>query len=148
VRLVHYPTEGGASETGTSDNADTETGTPDGVETHTTGEQDGQRAVLATTVDIADSLLSQTRGLMFRRSIPDNYALAFRFDSAKARDVHMVFVFVPIDAAWVVDGVVQRVERLRPWRSFAREKCDLLVELPAGAADGVEPGDRLVLEKS
>ena len=136
MRLVHYPAAGG-----------TTTGTASDVDPETVREGDSQQSVLATTVDLADSLLSQIRGLMFRGSIPDDYALAFRFGTAKTRDVHMLFVFVPIDAVWVVDGGVQRVERLRPWRGFAREECDLLVELPAGAADGVEPGDRLVLEE-
>ncbi|WP_049928327.1 DUF192 domain-containing protein [Halopiger goleimassiliensis] len=105
-----------------------------------------ERRTLATNVDLADSVLSQARGLMFRRSIPDDYALAFRFGAAKSRDVHMVFVPFPIDAVWVVDDVVTRVERLRPWRGFAREEADLLVELPAGTADEVEAGDGLVLE--
>ncbi|WP_265112179.1 DUF192 domain-containing protein [Halosolutus halophilus] len=103
-------------------------------------------AVLATTVDLADSLWSQTRGLMFRRSLPDEYALVFEFGTARTRDVHMLFVGIPIDAVWIVDDEVQRVERLRPWRGFAREAADRIVELPAGAAADVEPGDRLVLE--
>ncbi|QLG48150.1 DUF192 domain-containing protein [Natrinema halophilum] len=107
---------------------------------------DGGATVLAREVDVADSIVSQARGLMFRRSVPDDYALAFTFGSAKPRDLHMLFVFFPIDAVWVVDGVVQRIERLHPWRSFARERADLIVELPAGAADVVDPGDRLVLE--
>jgi len=102
---------------------------------------------LATNVELADSLVSQARGLMFRRSIPDDYALAFRFDSTTVRDLHMLFVFFPIDAVWVVDGVVERVERLHPWRSFARARADLIVELSAGAAADVEPGDRLTLEE-
>ncbi|MDS0477712.1 DUF192 domain-containing protein [Natrinema sp. 1APR25-10V2] len=101
---------------------------------------------LATNVELADSLVSQARGLMFRRSIPDDYALAFRFDSTTVRDLHMLFVFFPIDAVWAVDGVVERVERLYPWRSFARARADLIVELPAGAAAEVEAGDRLTLE--
>jgi uncharacterized protein len=83
---------------------------------------------------------------MGQRSLPEGYALAFRFSRAKTRDVHMLFVFVLLDVVWVVDGVVERVERLRPWIGFARERADLLVELPAGAAAGVEFGDRLVLE--
>ncbi|RQG91610.1 DUF192 domain-containing protein [Natrarchaeobius halalkaliphilus] len=107
---------------------------------------DGEEAVLASRVDLADSVLSQTRGLMFRRSLPDEYALAFRFDAPSTRDVHMLFVFVPLDVVWVDDGTVRRVERLRPWRGFARERADLIVELPAGAAEEVDPGDRLVLE--
>ncbi|WP_407067121.1 DUF192 domain-containing protein [Haloterrigena salinisoli] len=123
MQLVHEPVSGGDST-----------------------DEGGDRRVLATDVDLADSLVTQTRGLMFRRSLPDGAALAFRFDSVAVRDVHMLFVFFPIDAVWIADGVVQRVERLRPWLSFARAECDLLVELPAGAADGVEEGDRVVFE--
>ncbi len=108
---------------------------------------DGDREVLATDVETADSLASQVRGLTFRRSIPDDYALAFRFATARTRDVHMLFVFFPIDVVWVVDGVVRRVERLRPWRGYAREEADLIVELPAGATANVAVGDRLVLEE-
>lgn len=103
---------------------------------------------LATTVEVADSLVSQARGLMFRRSVPDDYALAFPFNDAAVRDLHMLFVFFPIDALWVEDGVVRRVERLRPWRSFARARADLIVELPAGGAADVEAGDRVRLEDS
>ncbi|GAB3675063.1 DUF192 domain-containing protein [Halopiger thermotolerans] len=107
--------------------------------------ENGSSTVLATTVDFADSVLSQLRGLMFRRSIPDDYALAFRFESVETQDVHMLFVFFPIDVVWLVDGTVQRVERLRPWLGFERAEADTIVELPAGAADDVEPGDRLLL---
>ncbi len=107
---------------------------------------DDRTRVLATEVETADSVLAQTRGLMFRRSLPDGYALAFRFDGTRRRDVHTLFVFVPIDVVWVADGVVRRVERLDPFRGFARERADLIVELPAGVADGVAPGDRLLLE--
>jgi len=118
VRLVHDPAADSPSGDGTN------------------------RETLATTVDLADSIVSQTRGLMFRRSIPDDYALAFQFGSTKTRDLHMLFVFFPIDAIWIVDGVVRRVETLRPWRGFAREEANLIVELPAGTATDVEPGDR------
>ncbi len=103
--------------------------------------------VLATEVEVADSVLAQSRGLMFRRSLPEEYALAFRFDRTGRRDVHTLFVFVPIDVVWVVDDVVRRVERLDPFRGFARERADLIVEFPAGTADGIVPGDRLLLEE-
>nr|WP_160046829.1 DUF192 domain-containing protein [Natrialba sp. INN-245] len=106
----------------------------------------GDPRVLASSVDLADSIPAQMRGLMFRRSIPDDYALAFRFGGAKKRDVHMLFVFFPIDVVWIVDGTVRRVERLRPWLGIARETADLVVELPAGRAADVESGDRLALE--
>ncbi|WP_254863294.1 DUF192 domain-containing protein [Halovivax gelatinilyticus] len=106
---------------------------------------DGEPTALATTVETADSLLSKTRGLMFRRSLPDSYALVFRFGTVANRDVHMLFVFVPLDVLWVREGEVVRVDRLTPWRGYGRSECDQIVELPAGGADGVEPGDRVKL---
>nr|WP_225917871.1 DUF192 domain-containing protein [Halobaculum rubrum] len=97
--------------------------------------------VLATDVDVADSFWSQARGLMFRRSVPDEYALVFRFDEPDSRSLHMAFVPFPIDAVWLVDGEVSTVKRLRPWVGLGWGTADTIVELPAGAADGVESGD-------
>lgn len=97
--------------------------------------------VLATDVEAADSLVSQTRGLMFRRSVPDDYALVFRFDGTDSRSLHMLFVPFAIDAVWLVEGEVTKVKRLRPWIGLGWGTADTVIELPAGAADGVEPGD-------
>lgn len=108
----------------------------------------GERTTVATTVETADSFLAKARGLMFRRSIPDDYALAFRFDDVGRRDVHMVFVGTPLDAVWVADGDVTRVDRLRPWRDLAAADADLLVELPAGSAADVREGDSVYLDGS
>ncbi|PSQ01050.1 DUF192 domain-containing protein [Halobacteriales archaeon QS_8_69_26] len=104
---------------------------------------DGTQRTLATTVEFADGLLSQGRGLMFRRSVPDDYALVFRFGRVSVRGLHMVFVPFDIDALWLVDGEVQATKRLRAWRGVGRARADTVLELPAGAADGVEPGDRV-----
>ncbi|WP_242695474.1 DUF192 domain-containing protein [Halomontanus rarus] len=110
-------------------------------------DDDFKPVTLATRVETADSLLSQTRGLMFRRSIPEDYALVFPFETAKTRDVHMLFVFFPIDVCWLVDDTVERIERLNPFTGHAREKADTIVELPAGGADELSVGDRVVLEE-
>jgi len=109
---------------------------------------DGREATtIATSVDCADTVLTRMRGLMFRRSIPDDYALAFRFDDVGTHDIHMLFVRFPLDVLWVTDGVINRVETLDPWRGFAKAEADLILELPAGNAAGIEPGDRIRLEK-
>ncbi|PSP56641.1 DUF192 domain-containing protein [Halobacteriales archaeon QS_1_67_19] len=99
------------------------------------------RQTLATEAETADSFLARARGLMFRRSIPDDYALVFRFDGVASRDVHMVFVPFPLDVLWLLDGEVQRTERLSPWTGLAKAEADRLIELPAGSADGVAVGD-------
>lgn len=106
---------------------------------------DGTEQVLATTVETADSFLSRARGLMFRRSIPDDFALVFRFGSVGIHDVHMVFVPFPIDVVWTIDEEVQRVARLPAWTGLAKARGDQIVEFPAGAADDVQAGDRLLL---
>lgn len=106
------------------------------------------KTTVATTVETADSFLARARGLMFRRSLPDDYALAFRFDDVGRRDVHMVFVGMPLDVVWVVDDDVTRVEQLRPWRDLAAADADLLVELPAGSAVDIETGDTLYLDET
>jgi uncharacterized membrane protein (UPF0127 family) len=107
---------------------------------------DGAATRLATMVEYADSLPSKLRGLMFRRSIPDDYALVFRFDAVARRSVHMLFVPFPIDVVWLSDGIVERVETLPAWRGLAVERADTLVELPAGAAASVAVDDRLAIE--
>ncbi|NIB98616.1 DUF192 domain-containing protein [Halobacterium sp. R2-5] len=113
---------------------------------HLRHERDGDARTLATDVDVAESFLSQARGLMFRRSIPGDYALVFDFDGADSRDVHMVFVPFAIDALWIENEEVQRVERLSAWTGRGEARCDTLVELPAGAADDISVGDHVWLD--
>jgi uncharacterized membrane protein (UPF0127 family) len=105
----------------------------------------GDDRVLAETVETAGTLFSQARGLMFRRRIPDDYALVFRFDEPARRSLHMVCVPFPIDALWLVDGEVTRRKRLSAWTGLGWGTADTIVELPAGAARGVEPGDEVRL---
>lgn len=107
---------------------------------------DGEKRVLATDVERADSLLAKVKGLMGRSSLPDDYALVFEFGRTSYRDVHMLFVRTPLDVVWLRDGEVVQVKTLRPWRGTGVARADCFVELPGGTADGVEPGDRVRFE--
>lgn len=106
---------------------------------------DGPERTLATDVEVADSLLGKARGLMFRRSIPDEYALVFPFGRPVTRGLHMVCVPFDIDAVWLVDGRVECVKRLRAWWGHGRARGDTVLELPAGTAEGVDVGDPVEL---
>ena len=108
-------------------------------------EADGETRALATNVELADGLVSQGLGLMFRRSIPDDYALVFSFSRAAKRGLHMVCVPFDIDAVWLVDERVVAVKRLTAWTGHGRAHADTILELPAGAADDVETGDTVRL---
>ncbi|WP_254839332.1 DUF192 domain-containing protein [Natronomonas marina] len=109
-------------------------------------EAGGGERVLADEVEVADGLLSKGLGLMFRRSIPDDYALVFPFGRPGKRSLHMVCVPFDIDAVWLLDGEVRRVSRLSAWTGTGRARADTVVEMPAGAADGVETGDAVRIE--
>lgn len=107
----------------------------------------GEDHVLASDVDVASGTLQQARGLTFRRSIPDDYALLFPFDTPDVRSVHMLFVPFPLDVLWLVDDEVTRKSRLRPWIGLGRGTADAIVELPAGATEGVSEGDVVELRE-
>ncbi len=103
--------------------------------------EDRKADTLASDVETADTTLRRARGLMFRRSVPDDYALVFRFDEPRPRTLHMLFVPVAIDALWIRGPEVVHKKRLTPFVGVGRASADLVVELPAGAAENVEPGD-------
>jgi len=107
---------------------------------------DGAAIPLATEVDRAETMLEQARGLMFRLSIPDDYALVFPFDDVAQRFIHMLFVAFALDVVWLADDEVQQVATMYPWRSFAYGRADTVIELPAGGADSVREGDVVVIE--
>ncbi len=106
----------------------------------------GSEQVLASDVEIADGLVSQGLGLMFRRSVPDEYALVFPFSGASKRGLHMVFVPFDIDALWLVEGEVRAKKRLSAWTGYGRAEADTVIELPAGAASDVSVGGSIRLE--
>ena len=107
---------------------------------------DGEERALASDVDVADGILSKARGLIGRRSIPDDYALVFPFGRAATRRLHMAFVPFDIDAIWVVEGEVQQVARLVAWTGYGGARADTVVELPGGAAADVDVGDPVHVE--
>lgn len=98
---------------------------------------------LAERATRADNPWTRFRGLMLRGGLAPGEALDIRGDSS----IHMMFMRFPIDAVFYTeDGRVTRVRRrLRPWvgLAFGGRGTKGVVELPSGAAAGVEPGDEL-----
>lgn len=106
-------------------------------------ERGEETRTLASQVEVAESTLAQARGLMFRRSVPDDFALVFPFDRVEKRSLHMVCVPFPIDAVWLCEEEVTKVKRLGAWTGLGWGRADCILELPAGAAAGIEMGDRI-----
>jgi uncharacterized membrane protein (UPF0127 family) len=83
------------------------------------------------------------KGLLGRSSLDPGEGMLFR----PAGSIHMFFMRFPIDAVFCDRELrVLDVRRgLQPWQTAARKGAKVVIELAAGAAAGIEPGDRLVL---
>jgi len=96
-------------------------------------------------------MLARARGLMFRSSVPEEFALVMEmrdglFGRPARQGVHTLFVRFPIDVVWLVDDEVKQVAKMQPWRSIASERAERIVELPAGNGEAVERGDTVRVE--
>jgi uncharacterized membrane protein (UPF0127 family) len=86
---------------------------------------------------------SRMRGLLGRSSLAPDEGMLFR----PARSIHMWFMRFAIDAIFCDRDlvVVDVVRDLAPGKFAARRGARQVIELAAGAAAGVKPGDRLSL---
>ena len=102
--------------------------------------------VVCERCELADSPLKRMRGLLGRSGLEPGEGMLFR----PAGSIHTFFMRFPLDVVFCDrDLVVVGVERdLAPWRMAGRRGAKVVVELAAGAAAGVEPGDRLFLGDS
>jgi len=100
--------------------------------------------VRVARVGMAESFWTQFRGLMLRRSLPDDEGLFF--DGCNS--IHMFFMLIAIDVVYLDadDRVVRIVAGLRPWRLSWCRGARAVLELAAGRAAEVrlEVGDRLL----
>jgi uncharacterized protein len=105
--------------------------------------------VVTSDVEMADTLLKQVVGLMFRKSIPPGYAMIFDLRREQYVSIHMMFVFFPIDIVYLDRDrrIVDVKRRLRPWTGMAvpGKPARYAIEMPAGAAEdhGLEEGETL-----
>lgn len=101
--------------------------------------------VLARQATVARSLWARFRGLMLRRELPDGEGLIIEPCSS----IHMMFMRFAIDAVFYdrEHRVTRVARRVRAWWGFALggRGARGVIELPVGAADGVSPGDQLVI---
>lgn len=51
--------------------------------------------------EIADSLIKQTKGLMFRKSLPENEGMLFVFNDESYHSFWMMNMSFPIDIIWI-----------------------------------------------
>jgi uncharacterized membrane protein (UPF0127 family) len=99
--------------------------------------------VVCERCELADTPLKRMRGLLGRSGLDEGEGMLFR----PAGSIHMFFMRFAIDAVFCDRDlvVVDVVRGLRPWRTASRRGAKVVIELAAGAASAVQPGDQLVL---
>ncbi len=109
---------------------------------------DGTR--IASQIECVHSAICMMRGLMFRRSIPDDYAMVFVFPKPKRVSVHALFMWFPIDVIFLnSDKRIIDITRLDPWIGYRCVKdVSYMLETNSGTSDrcGLVVGTKLVFD--
>ena len=109
--------------------------------------------VIASDIEYAKSMFSQAKGLMFRSSVPDSYAMIFVLSSPKKISLHMLFVPFPLDVLFLNEEKrIVSTTYLRPWigTGDSGEKVKYIIELPAGviSRSDLSVGDHVMFDES
>lgn len=104
----------------------------------------------AFEVEIAESNEDKARGLMFRRSMPENAGMIFPYWPPQEATMWMKNTYISLDMVFIrADGIVHRIEQAtQPFseRIIASEgKVSAVLELNAGVSKkiGLKPGDQV-----
>ncbi len=106
---------------------------------------------IAGDVEFACGILSQILGLMFRKNIPEDYALVFVLKKKIKISLHMLFVNFPIDAIFLDENKkVVKTSTLRPWigRCSSGSKIKYIIETNPGTVkkNRIKTGDTFSFE--
>jgi uncharacterized membrane protein (UPF0127 family) len=95
---------------------------------------------IANDLKTADTLLSRTKGLLGRSSLPAGEGLWIK----RCNSIHTAFMKFPIDVLFVDKNlkVVSVYENLKPWRiTRLHFSASSVIELPAGTLAGSTKGN-------
>lgn len=100
--------------------------------------------IVCARCEIADTPGKRMRGLLGRKGLAPDEGMLFR----PAGSIHMFFMKFAIDVVFCDKDltVLKVVPDLQPWKTAGAKGAKVTIELAVGAAAGVQPGDRLVLE--
>jgi len=99
--------------------------------------------VICERCRVADNPVTRLRGLLGRASLDPGEGMLFR----PAGSIHMFGMRFAIDAVFCDRDlvVIDVVRDLRPWRTAGRRGAKVVIELAAGSAANLGPGDRLAI---
>ena len=92
------------------------------------------KTILAKHKKILSSVFSKVKGLMFSKKVIDT-GYIFIFSKPRRIDLHMFFVFYPIDVIFLDENkkVIEIKENFKPFTFYiSKSKAKYVIELPYG----------------
>lgn len=92
---------------------------------------------VAKKIEFARGIFEQTLGLMFRRNIPADYAMIFVLKEPSPVNIHMLFVFFPIDVIFLnSEKKITGLSYLKPWAGYKSMKdIRYIIEMKKGSIE-------------
>lgn len=100
-------------------------------------------------VEIADTPEKQEKGLMGRKSLPENQGMLFIYDEPQDLSYWMKDTFISLDIIFIDDDMeVVSVKQGQPMSEEPITENDVQYVLEVNSNSGIEEGDQLVVEDS
>ncbi len=100
-------------------------------------------------VEIADTPEKQEKGLMGRKSLPENQGMLFIYDEPQDLSYWMKDTFISLDIIFIDDDMeVVSVKQGQPMSEEPITENDVQYVLEVNSNSGIEEGDQLVIEDS
>ena len=97
---------------------------------------------------VHDTFFSRLKGLMFSSRLRTGKGIILAFSSDRQIDIHMLFVFFPLDIIWIdaKGKIVHIARRVKPFAPFVRgEKASYILEVNSSAAQMLNTGDHVII---
>jgi uncharacterized membrane protein (UPF0127 family) len=99
------------------------------------------------------SFICRLRGLMFRRSLPENWGLLLvqSRDSRMDSSIHMLAMWIDLAVVWITDsGEVVDVRQARRWRPayFPRRPARYVLEMAVAHLEDFHIGEKVRFEET
>lgn len=104
-------------------------------------------------IEIADTPDLQQQGLMFRKNLPNDQGMLFKFRRPQRLSFWGLNTYLPLDIAFIdEDGVIESIERIKPMSMkmvvSQSSRCNRAIETNEGffKYHGIKPGDKAVID--
>ena len=101
-------------------------------------------------VEIADDNQERARGLMFRRSMPDDHGMLFDFGEEQPASFWMENTYIPLDMLFIkedgtIESIAKRTTPLSRTGVPSKGAVRYVLEINGGLSDilGIKPGDKV-----